>query len=434
MNSILKVGAAGALALTCASVHATITASRSSSTPGDLLLFAEIVNDGIGVAYYVGDTHVAVGGLTPTSALQTGNLITAGGDENLAALLAMAGTGGNTLEWAVQGGGYDSSFNGSVLTTVSNSNDLLQLKSRVNASVGFMINGGINGLINTTLNPLVGSGSSYEGTTTTRWDVTGGTPPGMNGEYWFNNGTQTAQTGFSNAMLYSVVAPDAGGFTVASVGGVTLSAQGLSFSSTGGPQPDSYNESTRRLTIPTLAIGSATYSNVVVTVAGIVSGPSGSTPNGAVDSYDPETAQLTVQTVTVGPNTYHNVVVMLTGLDSIGSVTGADNYNGESLTISAVQVGATIYTDVVITVAGIVGVDRGMPEAALDTYSFANNELSIAAVEFNGAVYTNVIVRVGSIEHVGGSGPAPDEEPGKLEAAPRLMEGGGDIFGKFNRP
>jgi hypothetical protein len=202
MNTIYKVGAASLLALGYASAHAGITASKSSSTPGDLLLFAEVVQGTTVEGYYVGDTKVAVGGLNPASNLTNGSLIQTSGDVNLNTLLSLTGT----LEWAVEGGGFDSSFNASVLTTVT-PGDLSQLESRNNTSVGsFMINGGISPLIGNTLNGLVGAGSSYEGTTSTKWDTTGATPAGSNAEYWFNNGTQTAQTGFGSATLYSVIA------------------------------------------------------------------------------------------------------------------------------------------------------------------------------------------------------------------------------------
>ena len=124
---------------------------------------------------------------------------------------------------------------------------------------------------------------------------------------------------------------------------------------------DIYDSANKQLSIPVVAIGSATYSNMLVTVASIVSGPSGATPNGAEDSYDPGTNELTIQSVTVGSATYHNVVVTVAGLLSIGSVSGADSYNGSELSISDVQVGGITYDDVVIAVGGVVAVNGGMP-------------------------------------------------------------------------
>ena len=47
---------------------------------------------------------------------------------------------------------------------------------------------------------------------------------------------------------------------------------------------DSYNPSNKQLTIPSIAIGSTTYSNMVVTVRNIVSGPIGTAPSGSEDS------------------------------------------------------------------------------------------------------------------------------------------------------
>jgi hypothetical protein len=234
MKAILKIGAAGVLALSYASAHAGITGSKSSTTPGDLLLYAEVLNSsGSVLGFYVGDTEIQVGGLSTGLPAVQKNLIQVAGDTNLSNLLNLAGT----VEWAVQGGGYDSSFNASILTTVTPGN-LPQLQSRSNASVGFMING-ISGNINNVLNGLVGSGTSYEGTTTTHWDASASTTllPSANMEFWVNNGTQTAQTGFGTATLYSATAPAAGGYTVTGVGNVTLSATGLSFTPNAVPLP-----------------------------------------------------------------------------------------------------------------------------------------------------------------------------------------------------
>jgi hypothetical protein len=66
---------------------------------------------------------------------------------------------------------------------------------------------------------------------------------------------------------------------------------------------DSYDPSNRQLTMSSVGIGSATYSNMVVRVGAIVSGPSGTAPNGNQDQYDPEHNLLAVQSVTLGPAT-----------------------------------------------------------------------------------------------------------------------------------
>ncbi len=164
---------------------------------------------------------------------------------------------------------------------------------------------------------------------------------------------------------------------------------------------DVYNGAT--LTIPSVTIGGATYSNMVVTVGGIVSGPVGSAPYTSVDSYNPANGELTVPAVTLGGATYYNVVVIVNTLVSVGSVTGADSYAGGTLSIPAVLVGDAAYT-AQITVGGIVGVSGGMPGATLDNYDFATGVLSIPAVEFGGSVYTNVSVTVGTIKYASAIG------------------------------
>jgi uncharacterized repeat protein (TIGR03803 family) len=156
--------------------------------------------------------------------------------------------------------------------------------------------------------------------------------------------------------------------------------------------------------MPSLAIGTATYSNVVVNVGNILSGPTGSVANGTVDSYDPGNNQLTVQSVNFGGNTYHNVVVTVAGLVSIGGVTGADSYNGTDLSISLVQAGGTVYDHVVVAEAlsNVVSVAGGMPTFVPDTYNSLTNLLDISAVQVGNRVYTNVIVSVGQLLAVGG--------------------------------
>jgi uncharacterized repeat protein (TIGR03803 family) len=165
---------------------------------------------------------------------------------------------------------------------------------------------------------------------------------------------------------------------------------------------DTYNIASRQLSIPSVAIGAATYSNVLVTVGAIISGPSGSTPKGSEDRYDPGNNQLTVQSVTVGAATFHNVVVTVAGLLSIGSVSGADSYNGVDLGISLVEVGVNFFRDVHVGVGQVIRVAGGMPTLGPDTYDSASNELAIPAVQVGSHVYTNVVVSVGHLVSVGG--------------------------------
>ena len=167
---------------------------------------------------------------------------------------------------------------------------------------------------------------------------------------------------------------------------------------------DSYDPASRQLTSPALQIGSASYSNVVMTVGHIVSGPAGSSPGASLDTYDPATHQLTVPAVTVGPTTYFNVVATVDGLVSIGGVSGADNYDGAQLHMALVQAAGAVYAnvDVTETLGNVVRVAGGMPTAAPDTYSNAtDNTLSIPAVQVGNHVYTNVVVTAGTLKSVG---------------------------------
>ncbi len=158
---------------------------------------------------------------------------------------------------------------------------------------------------------------------------------------------------------------------------------------------DSYNGVD--LTIPAVTVGNAIFSNMVVTVAGIVSGPSGGAPSGNADSYNPANNELTIPAVTVGANTYANVIIQVGTLVSIGAVSGADVYNGTDLIIPSVQVGGTVYKNVVITVGSIQSAGGGMPQILRDVYNPATKELTIAAVQVGNRVYTNAVITPGRI-------------------------------------
>ncbi len=173
--------------------------------------------------------------------------------------------------------------------------------------------------------------------------------------------------------------------------------------SSGGGGADSYNAASRELTIPTLVIGGARYSNVSVTVENIITPPSGTSPDGSTDSYDPVTGQLTVQSVRVGSGTFYNAVVSLSALDSIGAASGIDTYSSgnNQLTIPAVQVqGGAAFRNVIITVGAIKSVSGGMPKFTSDQYTPATKELLIPVVQAYGHIYTNVLITVGTVVSV----------------------------------
>jgi 6-phosphogluconolactonase len=167
---------------------------------------------------------------------------------------------------------------------------------------------------------------------------------------------------------------------------------------------DTYDSSNHRLSIPTVAIGNATYSNMVVTVGGIVGGPTGTSANGSEDSYDPVNNQLTIQSVVVGSITYHNVIVTVAALNSVGGVIGADTFDGVNLTIPEVRLGGTVYTHVVVTVGSIISTGGGMPTAGWDKYDPASTQLTIAAIQLGSKVYTNPIITVQKVVSGGATG------------------------------
>jgi hypothetical protein len=154
------------------------------------------------------------------------------------------------------------------------------------------------------------------------------------------------------------------------------------------------------LSAPSVSIGSATFTNMVVTVGSIVQGPTGSSGNGSSDTYDPATNRLTIPNVVVGSTTYHNVIITVGTLVSVQSVTGADSYTPPHLSIASVQVGAQIYNNVTITVGSILGLAGGMPGAVRD--NFSGGQLTIPAVQVGTRVFTNAVITVGSIVSVGG--------------------------------
>ena len=173
----------------------------------------------------------------------------------------------------------------------------------------------------------------------------------------------------------------------------------------GAEAADSYDRVNRQLTVPAIAIGGITCSNMVVIVGSIVSGPAGTSPNLTGDTYDPTNNQLTVPDAFVGLSEYFNTVATVSSLVSIGGVSGADSYDGIQLSIPSVQVlGGSTFTNVVITIGGIVSPGGGMPGNVRDVYNPANNELTIAAIQVGSNVYTNPIVKVGKIVSASGGG------------------------------
>jgi hypothetical protein len=166
---------------------------------------------------------------------------------------------------------------------------------------------------------------------------------------------------------------------------------------------DTYNPENHQLSSPSVSICNATYSDMVVTIGSVNSGPSGTSATGSGDSFNPAYNLLSVPSVTLGGKDYFNVVASVSGLVSIGGVIGADTFDGKNLTIATVQVGGTVYSGTVIKVGSIVGASGGMPKGIRDLYNPESGQLFIPAVQdqVNGQVYTNVTATVAGILSIG---------------------------------
>jgi uncharacterized repeat protein (TIGR03803 family) len=200
---------------------------------------------------------------------------------------------------------------------------------------------------------------------------------------------------------------------------------------------DTYNGGV--LQIPTLGIGSATFANVELTISlPLIRAPNGSMAVGTEDTYDPANNQLVVPAVKVGSSTFYNAVVAVDKLTSIGSVSGADTFDGTNLILRNVQVGAQSYHDVTLHVglANVASVGGGMPGVSADQFDAATGQLTIGAVLVGTKVYTNVILHVGlsNVASIAGyaervlygfEGGADGNDP----AASLIMDASGNLYG-----
>jgi hypothetical protein len=245
MNTIAKLGVAGALSLSYVSAHAAFV-SPTSTSPGDVLLFAEVLNSsGSVIGSYAADTTVAV------SSSITSIAISAATDANLQSLLTLGAGAGNSIKWAVMGGGgidpvgstqYALPGKALFVTTLTTAGSLA-----ANGVVGSNLNnwaklGGVpftNGTvptINSNLANLAPAGTHTADTSIFATSAAAGgvwdTTVLQNGvQNWFSFGTSTAVSGLGSSSLYSVtgngnVAP----VLVSALGTATLSATGFTFS------------------------------------------------------------------------------------------------------------------------------------------------------------------------------------------------------------
>jgi hypothetical protein len=227
MNTILKIGVAGALALGYASAHASITQPSTGSS--DLILFAEVLNSsGVEVASYAGNTGINISsGVSSPLASQT----VLAGDANLAALFA-ADAAGDTIVWAVQGaaftgGAITSNFgkNGvaQFATTASNNNLSIDTVGSLTKWVGSFGNDIV------TLNSNFGAGNSAEGANPATAGIWDQTSTAANVNTWYGLGPTTAEALGSTDTLFGVTGNGGPTSKVAttSLGSVQLTAGGL---------------------------------------------------------------------------------------------------------------------------------------------------------------------------------------------------------------
>jgi hypothetical protein len=236
MNSALKFGAAGALALAGVAAHASI--AQPSSGSSDAILFAEVVNaaGSAAVASYAGDTGIAI------STLESGsyNGTVLGGDANLAKLFA-ADAAGDTLYFAVLGAQYTGNANtpnfktpgvAQFLTTVYNNDSSKLAADNTGTLTKFA---GLDSDVST-INSNSGGANSVEGAnpaTAGVWDVTAPSSTA----YWDGGATNNSNVLGTVAQLYSVTAGSPPGtnthVAISLVETAALSNAGVTFTQAG---------------------------------------------------------------------------------------------------------------------------------------------------------------------------------------------------------
>jgi hypothetical protein len=237
MNPILKASLAAAMTLGAVSAHASF-AVPSSSSPGDLILFAEVLNsNGVVVGSYAGDTGVSV--LGTQAAISSGQVASMNdGTTNLASLLALD-TGTNTLKWSIQGGGQLSGSDAELgdvgaaqFVTTQTNNNTAQLSIRPTGVLDTWAN-----ITKTaqSLNTNSGGASSVFGTATASAGIFDTTTVNTNPATWYLAGGGTAVTGLgsSNAWnLYGVTGSGNSTVELSILGTASLSASGVTFAPT----------------------------------------------------------------------------------------------------------------------------------------------------------------------------------------------------------
>jgi len=238
MKNLISVSAAGALTLGAVAAHASIALPSSGSS--DAILFAEVVNAAgtLVVASYAGDTGISINTIL---AGLSGSTTVLGSDANLAKLFA-ADTGGDTVEFAVLGGQYNSGSytvpgNGQFLTSVAG-NSTTTLGGKKNSAINLMSTGFNTDIVS--VNSNAGGASSVEGSTPATsgvWDIfnTNGTA------YWDAAGIPNANGSSVTENLYYVTGGGGGNLSGISKpvleATASFSAAGLVLTGNGAPVP-----------------------------------------------------------------------------------------------------------------------------------------------------------------------------------------------------
>jgi hypothetical protein len=232
MNTLVKLGVASALALGYVSAHAGAVIPTSSN-PGDVYLFADVINSsGSVISAFGADTTVTVNGATGVSGSLTNGQTLYGATTNLASLIALGSQAGNTIQWTVMGGGSQPSGALQFVTTDTNPT-LATMTGRSGVNAGHWQVGMIGTAqlldANSGVNPdvLATSAAGAAG-----WDPT---VFANNASNWYSNGPTNQVTGLgTSAKLYGVTAVNSNNtdlLGVSVLGNVTLTADGLVFSS-----------------------------------------------------------------------------------------------------------------------------------------------------------------------------------------------------------
>ena len=245
MNTLGKLGVAAALTMSYVSAHAAFVGPTSTS-PGDVFLFAEVLSStGSVLGSYAGDT-----GTTVANGITSINSISASSDANLKSLLTLGASSGNTIEWAVQGGGsfvkagtanYYAPGAAGFVTTIQNLSSFNPSGSALNQWAH--LNGQAGGTINV-INNTLGTGSAATSIFSTAvatggiWDVSPAVAGTSNVANWYSTTTTTGNAGLGSDTLYFVTGNGAANPAVVNaIGTATLSATGFSFSPSSTPVP-----------------------------------------------------------------------------------------------------------------------------------------------------------------------------------------------------